>query len=115
MKRFYPISHKGKHAQGIGKGVQRERLIHLIKSRSVQHPLVPIPKLRGRKRIAEVLPPTSPTIHHHISAETRERVDIYQFLDEHEGDPALEVSPSLLFFLDNSLIASIIGLLSSIT
>jgi hypothetical protein len=50
-----------------------------------------IPKLRGRKRVLEVLPPTSPTVHHHISTETREKVDIAQYLDDNEDDPAVEV------------------------
>ena len=73
----------------------RERLIHLIKSRRVSSSHVEIPKLRGRKRIAEVLPPTSATVHHHISAETCERVDVIQYLDDHEDDPALKVSQSV--------------------
>ena len=79
--------------------MQRERLIHLIKSRSVWRPPVQVLKARGRKRIAEVLPPTSPTIHHHISAETRERVDIIQYLDDNEDNPALKVSSGTIFII----------------
>jgi len=49
------------------------------------------PKPKGRKPVKEPLQHTSPTTHHHISAETRNKVDIADLLDENEGDPALEV------------------------
>jgi len=91
-KRFYPIVRKGRHAVGIGKAVSRERLLQLISQRTIgsTHPKVrPSPK--GRKPVEESLPHTSPTTHHHISAETRNKVDIADLLDENEGDPALEV------------------------
>jgi len=91
-KRFYPIVRKGSHAVGIGKAVSRERLLQLISQRTVgsTHPKVRLSP-KGRKPVKESLPPTSPTTHHHISAETRNKVDIAELLDENEGDPALEV------------------------
>jgi len=49
-------------------------------------------KPKGRKPVKESLPKTSPNVHHHISAETRNKVDIADLLDENEGDPALEVN-----------------------
>ncbi len=80
------------HTKGIAKEVLHERLLHLIMSRSAGHHKVEIPKLhQGRKQLSEILPPTSPTIHHHISAETHERVNIPEYCDANEGDPALEV------------------------
>ena len=80
------------HTKGIAKEVLRERLLHLITSRSAgRHKVAIMKQRRGRKQISEVLPLTSPTLHHHISAETREKVDIAEYCDAHEGDPALEV------------------------
>jgi hypothetical protein len=94
-KRFYPIVRKGRHAVGIGKVVSRERLLQLISQRTIRSNRSTHPKVRlspkGRKPVKESLPPTSPTTHHHISAETRNKVDIADLLDENEGDPALEV------------------------
>jgi hypothetical protein len=88
-KRFYPIVRKGNHAVGIGKAVSRERLLQLISQRTIHPKVRRSPK--GRKPVKESLPHTSPTTHHHISAETRNKVDIADLLDENEGDPALEV------------------------
>ena len=107
-KQSYIRVRKGKHTQGITKEVLRERVVHLAKSRAATQQK--IPKLRGRKRISEVLPPTSPTAHHHISTETREKVDIAQYLDDNEDDPAVEVCTS---FSDSQLTEIDVGLLSS--
>ena len=91
-KRFYPIVRKGSHAAGIGKAVSRERLLQQISQRSIgaSHPKVQL-NPKGRKPVKESLAHTSPTAHHHISVETRNKVDIANLLDESEGDPALEV------------------------
>jgi len=48
-------------------------------------------KPKGRKSVKETLSPTDPAVHHHISTETRNKVDIADFLDANEGDPALAV------------------------
>ena len=56
------------------------------------------PKRRGRKLLVkEDLPFTSPTAHHHISAEIRNKVDIADLLDENEGDPGLEVCIQIFY------------------
>ena len=91
-KRFYPIVRKGRHAGGIGKAVSRERLLQLISQKTIgsTHPKVRLSP-KGRKPVKESLPQTLPITHHHISAETRNKVDIADVLDENEGDPALEV------------------------
>jgi hypothetical protein len=114
-KRFYPIVQKGNHAIGIGKAVSRERLIQLIAQKGVgaTHSKVQ-PNLKGRKPVKEPLPHTLPTTHHHISAETRNKVDIADLLDENEGDPALEVYSSQYFLLPFSNLC-FAGLCSSIT
>jgi hypothetical protein len=93
---------KGRHVAGIAKEVLRERLIHLIKQRPVsRNPGLkietPKSKQKGRKSVKENLPPTDPAVHYHISTETRNRVDIADFLDVNEDDPAVEVC--LLFCL----------------
>jgi len=91
-KRFYPIVRKGRHAIGIGKAVSRERLVQVITQRGVgaTHRKAQ-PHRKGRKPVKEYLQYTSPSIHHHISTETRNKVDIADLLDENEGDLALEV------------------------
>ena len=91
-KRFYLIVHKGRHAVGIGNAVSREQLIQQITQRRVgaahsKFRLTP----KGRKPVKEPLQHTSPIAHHHMSAETRNKVDIADLLDENEGNPALEV------------------------
>ena len=52
---------------------------------------VPKSNRKGRKSAKETLPPTDPAVHHHISMETRNKLDIADFLDTNEGDAALEV------------------------
>jgi hypothetical protein len=52
---------------------------------------MPKSKRKGRKLVEETLLPTDPALHHHISTETRNKVDIADFLDANEGDPALTV------------------------
>ena len=52
---------------------------------------MPRSKPKGRKSVKETLSLTDPAVHHHISTETRNKVDIADFLDANEGDPALKV------------------------
>ena len=40
----------------------------------------------------EVLGPTPPEHHHHISKDVRHKVDVLKWLADNRGDPALEVS-----------------------
>jgi hypothetical protein len=97
-KRFYRIVQKGRHAIGIGKAVSRERLIHRIAQRGIgaTHSKAQL-NPKGCKPVKEPLPHTLPTTHHHMSAETRNKVDIADLLDENEGDPALEVAFKITF------------------
>ena len=113
-KRHYCHVQKGKHVPGIAKEVLRERLIHFLKQRpgsskpelktESKHPKS---KRKGRKSVKEALPPTDPAVHHHISTETRNKIDIADFLDANEGDPALEVSYSNQFSTILTLIFSL--------
>ncbi|KAF8952881.1 hypothetical protein BDZ97DRAFT_1604319, partial [Flammula alnicola] len=88
VKRFYPRVQKGKHAKGIAKQVQRERLLHTLNERNK----VPLKnsKPSATSKANEVLPATSPDAHHHISEEVRHKVPLAQWLGKNEDDPALK-------------------------
>jgi hypothetical protein len=82
----------------------QERLIHLIKQQpgSSKPELKtdseqPKSKQKDRKSVKEALPSTDPAVHHHMSTETRNKVDIADFLNANEGDPALKVSHYIQF------------------
>jgi hypothetical protein len=96
-KRFFKVVRKGKHIYGIGQRVRRQRLIHRLKERNLQRrqksssdqtddlPTVPFEE-------HEPLPPLPPTEHHQISTDTRQRIQITQWLDKNSADPAVFVS-----------------------
>jgi hypothetical protein len=97
-KRFFKVVRKGKHIHGIGQRVRRQRLIHRLKERN----------LRCRQKLGtsdqtddlptvpfeehEPLPPILPSQHHQLSTDTRQRVQIIQWLDKNSADPAIFVS-----------------------
>jgi hypothetical protein len=91
VKRFYWRVRKGQHTIGIGLQVRRERFLQRLKERNQQTtenndlPSVPL-------GIMEPLPPTAPTDHYHISLDTRNKVQLRQWLQRNESDPALHVS-----------------------
>jgi hypothetical protein len=39
----------------------------------------------------DTLPPTLPEVHHHISTDTRQKVELLQWLDRNREDPAIQV------------------------
>jgi hypothetical protein len=45
---------------------------------------------------SEILPPTAPTQHHHISINSRQKVQLAQWLSRNEKDPAVYASVSFL-------------------
>jgi len=79
--------------------VRRERYFHRTRRALPSHkakssfednlPTVPV-------HVEEILPPTSPDQHHHISQDTRSKIILPVWLTEHEGDPALLVCPFLI-------------------
>ena len=111
-KRFFKSVRKGKHAiLGIGLQVRRQHLIHQLKERQKQSmkqagtsdleshisttdandlPTVPFEE-------QENLPPTLPTLHHHISLDNRQKIQVSQWLHRNQADPAVKVR---LYFID---------------
>ena len=92
-KQFYPRVRKGDHVRGIARHVYRERTLvqvqHALKKRVLNengHTLnIPV----GDE---EVLGPTPPEDHHHISKDVRHKVDVLKWLADNKNDPALKVS-----------------------
>ncbi|KDQ25344.1 hypothetical protein PLEOSDRAFT_1106287 [Pleurotus ostreatus PC15] len=93
VKRFYARTNKNKYTRQVAKLERRHRLMRAIRRRlngdvaftqtSNEHaqPL--------SINIPERLPPISPQAHHQISEERRTWKNIYKFISEHEGDPAV--------------------------
>ena len=107
-KRHFKTVRKGKHVLGIGLQVRRERLIHRLQERNKTNQAVAdlndLPTLPFEEQ-SDLLPPTLPTQHHHISTNSRQKVQLTQWLDKNRDDPAILVSvqhycvPQILFFL----------------
>lgn len=99
-KQFYPRVRKGDHVRGIARHVYRERLLfqvheamkkrHLDQKRHVEEGqdvnMLNIPL--GEQ---EILDPTPPELHHHISKDVRHKVDVLKWLAQNRADPALKV------------------------
>ena len=101
--------------KGISVHQRRERILHKISLRSGEtgnH----WEKLRegNRKSLAptipfeeaEDLPFTDPQVHHHMSSDTRHKIDVVRWVGENEDDPAMTVSAvstKLLFFCSGFL------------
>lgn len=65
---------------GIGQQVRRERFIHRLQEQSQDADAV------------EPIPSMAPTDHYHISLDTRQKIELRQWLKDNESDPALQVS-----------------------
>ena len=105
-KRFFKRVRKGKHILGIGLQVRRERIIHKLQERNKRiqerlnkqrQPLTKddLPTVPFEDH-TETLPPTAPTQHYHISINSRQKVQLSQWLSRNEKDPAVHVSISVL-------------------
>lgn len=97
-KRHFKTVRKGKHILGIGLQVRRERLIHRLRERNKQNqatvdPNNDLPTVSFEEQ-SEALPPTPPTSHHHISIDSRQKVQLSQWLHNNRDDPAILVSVS---------------------
>jgi hypothetical protein len=106
-KRMYKRVSKGKHIIGIGLQVRRERMIHRLQERNkrrlqrLAHAQDDLPTVSFEER--ETLPPTLPTSHHHISIDTRQKVELPLWLRDNKKDPAIQVSNiGLAFTIHNS-------------
>lgn len=92
VKKFYPRTQKRKYTQGIAKQQRRERLLHLI---SQIDPYSSKPVGHSESKLAQVskdLPPVSPYEHHQMSTATEQKINIIQWLDDNQDDPALKVT-----------------------
>jgi hypothetical protein len=84
---------------GIGLQVRREQLIRHIKERR-QHETTENDNLPSVAfEVTESLPPMAPTDHYHMLLDTRNKVQLRQWLKKNESDPALHVSTSHLTLL----------------
>ena len=94
VKSHFKCVRKGKHALGIGQRIRRQRLMYRIKERNRKRqqlannrdnlPTVPFEE-------DELLPPTSPNQHYHISNNTRQKFQLSLWLRQNKDDPAIEV------------------------
>ncbi len=107
---MYKHVRKGKHIIGIGLQVRRERMIHRLQERNkrrlqqLAHTQDDLPTVSFEER--ETLPPTLPTSHHHISIDTRQKVELPLWLrsDSNKRDPAIQVIDRGLVFTISDLI-----------
>jgi hypothetical protein len=120
-KRFFKSVRKGKHAiLGIGLQVRRQRLMHQLNERQKQQagtsdsriidandlPTVPFEE-------QETLPLTSPTQHHHISIDNRQKIQVSQWLHRNQADPAVKVCHSAYYCLSLEKLSWLLGLLTT--
>ena len=80
VKRFYKTTNKVKFTEGIAKRQQRERILHKM---SLLDP--------SRTKRDDVLPPTPPEAHYHMSAHTKSYSDLLAWFGERSEDPAYKV------------------------
>jgi hypothetical protein len=94
---------------GIGKQVRRECYFHRTQAlRKAKKSLIEDTLPTVPFHVKERLPPTSPDQHHHISLDTRSKIIIPIWLNQHEDDPALPICPfmfliQLIQFSDGQL------------
>jgi len=94
---------KGKHVLGIALRIQWEHLIHRLQECNRQNQAVAInsddlPTIPFEEQ-SDVLPPTLPTQHYHISINSRQKVQLVEWLHKNHDDPAVLLSiPSGLVF-----------------
>jgi hypothetical protein len=98
-KQLYPRVHKGDHVRGIARHVYRERLLFQAQQVLRKQQLMDASEVGQNTNTLdipleeeEVLDPTPPEQHHHISKDVRHKVDILKWLADNRKDPALKVS-----------------------
>jgi hypothetical protein len=100
---MYRRVHKGKHVIGIGMQVQRERLIHILQEKNKQHNSEVETPLTVPFEEPEALPYTSPELHHHMSYDTRHKVNLTEWLGKNIQDPAIFVGSLSMAMLPECL------------
>ena len=94
---------KGDHVRGIARHVYRERTLFKAQQGMKKHKSThsKAATLNIPLDEEEVLGPTPPEDHHHISKDVRHKVDVLKWLSDNRKDPALVVSTRVAgpFFL----------------
>lgn len=112
-KQFYPRVRKGDHVRGIARHVYRERT--LFQARQTLKKTL-LNENRPKKKSdantldiplgeEEVLGPTPPEQHHHMSKDVRHKVDVLRWVADNRDDPALKVGNSFIQFSCNETYA----------
>ena len=104
VKRFYSRAHKGQNVCSISKQHHHERLLLKLAKKNQKSAITckkrkynaTKPDVPGNPTVAfneqEMLPDTNRNAHYHMSADTRHKLNISEWLGEHNGDLAPEVS-----------------------
>ena len=113
-KQFYPRVRKGDHVRGIARHVYRERTLLQVQQSLKKRVLdqkrrneVGQPDSKDANTLniplgeEEVLGPTPPEDHHHISKDVRHKVNVLKWLADNKNDPALTVSASFYSLMRN--------------
>ena len=98
-KQFYPRVRKGDHVRGIARHVYRERTLFQARQalKNINLDENPIKNDSDANTLniplgeAEVLGPTPPEQHHHMSKDVRHKVDVLKWVTDNRDDPALKV------------------------
>jgi hypothetical protein len=98
VKRFYARAHKGQHVRSISKLQRRERILfqmgrmHQKKETSGKrrrYKRTALPSIANRTvsfNESDPLPPSIPDVHHHMSSGVRHKINLSEWLGEHEDD-----------------------------
>jgi hypothetical protein len=98
-EQFYPRVRKGDHVRGIARHVYRERTLFQARQalKNINLNENPSKKDSDANTLniplgeAEVLGPTPPEQHHHMSKDVRHKVDVLKWVTDNRDDPALKV------------------------
>ena len=114
-KQFYPRVCKGDHVQGIVRHVYRERTLVQVQQAlkkwvldETQHNKVDRDSCTLNIPLGEeeVLGPTPPEDHHHISKDVHHKIDVLKWLADNKDDPALTVNVSFIVWFNLILTAN---------
>ncbi|KAI0040823.1 hypothetical protein FA95DRAFT_1527233 [Auriscalpium vulgare] len=94
VKRRYAKSGKVRYIASLAKQDARERFIAEQRKRMEKELTPPSPAVgstsRRRKRTDDDIPFTDPKAHYHIAEQSRDSVNLIDWLDDNDGDPALK-------------------------
>jgi hypothetical protein len=89
LKAFYPLTSKLDTPAQLAKHERRRRVLRRIAEGGISSP--------SSQPCADVLPSTLSEKHHYIAPTRNNPVNIFTFLREHDGDPAIKVEVALHF------------------